>query len=72
MMNLASSPTADASVPFLGSFIVPASTQRIGVVCFFATHIDDLSNTATSVYEQKSSHEKDDPTPNQCHEPVHK
>jgi hypothetical protein len=61
MMNPASPSTAAASVLSFGSIIVPTSTQRIGVVCFFATHIDNLSNTATSVDEQKFSHEKDDP-----------
>ena len=33
----------------------------LAVVCFFATHIDNLSNTAPSADEQKFSHEKDGP-----------
>ena len=33
----------------------------LAIVCFFTTHINNLSNTATSVDEQKFSHEKDDP-----------
>jgi hypothetical protein len=36
------------------------SKNLLVVVCFFATHIGNLSNTATSADEQKSSHEKDD------------
>jgi len=38
-----------------------SSKKILVVVCFFATHIDNLSNTATSADEQKFSHEKDDP-----------
>jgi len=37
-----------------------SSKKVLVVVCFFTTHIDNLSNTATSVDEQKFSHEKDD------------
>jgi len=38
-----------------------SSKKVLEVVCFFTTHIDNLCNTATSVDEQKFSHEKDDP-----------
>jgi len=38
-----------------------SSKKVLVVVCFFTTPIDNLSNTAPSVDEQKFSHEKDDP-----------
>lgn len=37
-----------------------SSHKVLTIVCFPATHIDSLSNTATSRDEQKFSHEKDD------------
>jgi hypothetical protein len=47
-----------------------SSKKVLAIVCFFATPIDNLSNTATSADEQKFSHEKDDPAwtsvTNQC------
>jgi len=38
-----------------------SSHKVLAIVCFFTTHIDNLSNTATSADEQKFSHEKDGP-----------
>jgi hypothetical protein len=37
-----------------------SSKKVLEVVCFFATPIDNRSNTAISPDEQKFSHEKDD------------
>ena len=41
-------------------FLCMSSKKVLAIVCFFATHIGNLSNTATSADEQKFSHEKDD------------
>ncbi len=49
-----------------------SSNKVLDVVYFFATPIDNLSNTATSTERQKSSLEKDSPVPDQGHEPVRK